>query len=324
MAGRTDEALDDLVGFFVNTLVLRTDVSGDPSFTELLGRVREFWLGALEHQDVPFERLVEDLAPDRSLARHPLFQVMLTVQNNAPRRAEGLPGRAGVRWSRPGTGAARFDLDVALAEDHGRAGPAGRAARAPDRGGGPVRRGHRAGDRGAGSRGCWRRWPPTRTARLRQVQVLDEAERAQVVRGWNDTAADASAGTVAGLFDLDITVPSCSRRGRPGPRTRWRWCCGDVSVSYGELEARANRLAGYLRAAGAGPESVVGLCLDRGPEMVTAILAVWMAGAAYLPLDPAYPAGRLAAMLAGSGAAAGGDPRRAGRRAGRGCGGGPG
>jgi hypothetical protein len=290
IAGRTDEALDDLVGFFVNTLVLRTDVSGDPEFTALLGRVREFWLGALEHQDVPFERLVDDLAPDRSLARHPLFQVLLTMQNNAPVSAV-LPG---VRASAvpAGTGAARFDLSVLLGEARGGQGlPGGlrgqlmAAADLFDEATAQAIAGRFARVLAAVA--------ADPAARLRTVQVLDEAERAQLVTGWNDTAGPVPAGSVAEL--------AAAQAARAPDAVAV--CCDGAWLSYGELLERAGRLGGYLRAAGAGPETVVGLCLPRGAEMVTAIVGTWLAGAAYLPLDAGYPAQRLAFMLADSGAA---------------------
>ena len=285
MAGRTDEALDDLVGFFVNTLVLRTDVSGDPEFTGLLGRVREFWLGALEHQDVPFERLVDDLAPGRSLARHPLFQVLLTMQNNDPAVLD-LPG---VRASgiSTGAGAARFDLSVLLGEARDEQGQPGglrgsvlAAADLFDEGTARV-----IADRFARVLAAVAAEPGVL---LRQVPVLDAAERAQVLTGWNDTAADIGPLSVAELIAAQaVRTPDAVAV-----------CAGGSWVSYGRLLERAAALGGYLRAAGAGPETVVGLCLERGPEMVTAVLGTWLAGAAYLPLDPGWPAQRLAFVLA--------------------------
>ena len=132
-----------------------------------------------------------------------------------------------------------------------------------------------AGSSRAGSRGCWPRWRLP-AARLRQVQVLDETERAQVLSGWNDTAADVPAGSVTELIAAQAArTPDAVAV-----------CAGGSWVSYGRLLERAAALGGYLRAAGAGPETVVGLCLERGPEMVSAVLGVWLAGAAYLPLDP--------------------------------------
>src|SRR5215472_4867227 len=224
VAGRTDEALDDLVGFFVNTLVLRTDVSGDPSFTGLLGRVRQYWLGALDHQDVPFARLVEVLAPDRSLSRHPLFQVMLTLQNNAPTQAAGLPGLHAS--SMPAMApAARFDLDIIVTEARdGQGRPDGlycqlvAAADLFDPGTVESIAGRFARVLAAVA--------ASPAMPLRQVGVLGEGERAQLLTAWNDTAAPVAAVTVPELFAaVAARVPDAVAVAGDG-----------ASVSYRELD----------------------------------------------------------------------------------------
>ena len=292
VAGRTDEALDELVGFFVNTLVLRTDLAGDPSVEQLLGRVRESWLGALEHQDVPFERLVEVLAPGRSLGRHPLAQVTLTLQNigAVAARAAGLPGISAAPVA-PGPAQARFDVSVVVSEVTGADGRPGGlrgsvtaaadlfdedAVQAMAARLGRVLAGVAAGPQ----------------IRLHEVVVLEAAERAELLTGWNDTTAPVP----------EVSVPELIVARAAAAPDAVAVVCGDAVLSYGELVVRAGRFAWYLRQAGAGPETVVGLCLERGAELVTAVVGVWLAGAAYLPLDPAYPPARLEAMLAGSGA----------------------
>ncbi|MFF4764814.1 amino acid adenylation domain-containing protein, partial [Streptomyces sp. NPDC001292] len=295
VAGRTDEAMDDLVGFFVNTLVIRTDLSGNPTFRELLGRLRETGLSAYAHQDVPFERLVEELAPVRSLSRHPLFQVMLTLQNTGRAELElaGLSSEAVAA----GAPTAKFDLDVIVGEEFdGEGAPAGL--------GGSVIAAADLFDEASAQRLAWR-W--TRVLellgadpelRVGAVDVLDDDERRRVLLEWNGTSADepavsaTTAATAVELFEAQAArTPDAVAVVFEGS-----------SVSYAELDARANRLARLLIGQGVGPESVVGVMFDRGVDLVVGLLGVLKAGGTYLPLDPAYPAERNAFVLADSGA----------------------
>ncbi|HET9172576.1 MAG TPA: amino acid adenylation domain-containing protein [Actinospica sp.] len=283
-AGRTDTALDDLVGFFVNTLVLRADLSGGPSFRALLARVRESTLDALAHQDVPFERIVEELAPARSMARHPLFQVMLALQNNAEPVLD-LPGLA-VSALPDGEPPAKFDLSFDLTErqdEHGRpAGMIGDLTYAVD-----------LFDRGSAERIVERfvRVLDALTAdpdqRADRVAVLSDAERKQVLHAWNEPDLDPAADTLPALFEA---------RAERHPLATAVVADEDV-LSYRELNLRANRLAHHLIGHGVGPESVVALALPRSADLLVALLGALKAGAAYLPIDVEYPLDRIRFMV---------------------------
>ncbi|WP_455568892.1 amino acid adenylation domain-containing protein, partial [Streptomyces inhibens] len=285
IAGRTDAALDDLVGFFVNTLVLRTDTSGDPSFAELLQRVRATVLDAYTHQDVPFEHLVEALAPARSLAHQPLFQVMLGLQN-APAGEFELPGlRLGIEPV--GTGLSRVDLSVNLVERHLDDGtPSGLEGVVeyatdlfdPQTVQALVRRLTNVLEQAAAD-------PETA---LGDMEVLLPDERHRIVHEWNDTAAEVPQTSLPDLFEQQAArTPDAVAA-----------VCDEDSLSYRELDARANRLAHYLVGRGIGPETVVAVAMERTPELLVALLGVLKAGGTYLPVDPGYPAERIAFMLA--------------------------
>ncbi|WP_162624772.1 non-ribosomal peptide synthase/polyketide synthase [Streptomyces cadmiisoli] len=290
VAGRTDEALDDLVGFFVNTLVLRSDVSGNPDFTQLLERIRERALNAYAHQDVPFERLVEELTPARSMARHPLFQVMLTLQNNAQARLD-LPG-LNVEVLPTGNGPAKFDLDVQLNEhltdDGTPAGLHGVLTYAAD-----LFDHHTA----AGIAERFVRVLETVTADpsmpVSRVEVLDAVERDRILVEWNDTARDVPLATLPELFQAQAArTPDATAV-----------VFDDTELSYAELNTRANQLARLFIDHGVQPEDIVALALPRSIDLIVAILAVLKAGGAYLPIDPRYPADRIAYMLTDAGPA---------------------
>ncbi|MCP3804556.1 amino acid adenylation domain-containing protein [Allokutzneria sp. A3M-2-11 16] len=284
IAGRTDEALDELIGFFINTLVLRTDTSGDPSFRELLGRVRETDLAAYANQDVPFERLVEVLNPARSLAHHPLFQVMLTFQNNADSDFS-MPGLA-VTGEPVGAEISKLDLSFFLEEnytDDGRpSGVDGAIQYATDLF--DAETAQSFADRFARLLAAAVAEPDKP---LGDLDVLSAQERSDVLDGWNHPGREVVRTTVPELFTAQVTkTPDAIAV-----------AFGDTELSYSELDARANRLARHLISLGAGPEKFVAIALPRSVDLVVALMAVFQAGAAYLPIDPDYPADRIAFML---------------------------
>ncbi|WP_410641042.1 amino acid adenylation domain-containing protein [Amycolatopsis sp. lyj-346] len=278
VAGRPDPALDDLAGFFVNTLVLRTDVSGDPSFEELLGRVRALDLAAFAHQDVPFELVVDALNPVRSLSRNPLFQVMLVAQ------AE--PVVPGAVAERVPTGTAKFDLLVEYQERYDAGIPAG--IEASFEYSADLFDHTTANGIAARLRRVLAAVVAGPAQRVGTFDVLEPHERELVLRGWNATNHPVPPVTVPGLVTAQAAAtPDATAVVFEGEQ-----------VSYADLTARAARLAGRLTAAGAGPETVVAVLLPRSVDLVVALLAVLHSGAAFLPIDPEYPAERVAHLLA--------------------------
>ncbi|MGW6985745.1 non-ribosomal peptide synthetase, partial [Streptomyces sp. NPDC054932] len=272
-------------GFFVNTLVLRTDVSGDPSVRELLARVRETDLAAFAHQDVPFERLVEVVSPQRSMAHHPLFQVMVIFDNNTE-ASLALPGLQ-VSEGDSTTTVSQFDLSFALSEHHDGdgmpAGVSGEIEYASD-----LFDEASAADLGERFVRVLEALVSAPEEPVGTVDVLGADERRQVLEEWNDTAVTgAGEASVAERFEAQVAAtPDATAL-----------TFGASALSYRELNARANRLARFLVEQGAGPEKFVAVVLPRSADLVVSLLAVLKSGAAYVPVDPEFPADRIAYVL---------------------------
>ena len=279
LAGRDRDETENLVGFFVNTVVIRTRLSGELCFRDLLKRVRETTLAAYAHQEVPFERLVEELQPERSLSHAPLFQVVFAF-NNSPRQAIELPGLDSTLLD-VHTTAAKFDLAF-LVED---AGAELKVA---------VEYSTDLFDAATIERltGHFETLLESIVAapehRLSELPLLTSGESERLLSQWNDTRRD---------FPCDACIHELFERQAELAPDSCAVVSGDERLTYSELNARANRLASRLRAAGVGPETLVAVCVERSPRMIVGALGVLKAGGAYVPLDPRYPQERIAFML---------------------------
>ena len=279
IAGRTRAEVEGLIGFFVNMLVIRGDLSGDPRFTGALSRVKEACLGAYAHQDLPFEKLVEEINPERDLSRSPLFQVMMALQN-AGREQFQISGLK-MNGIEEEVAVTKFDLTLVLTEER------------------------------ECIRGCLDysrdlydaetvRWMVSHYGkvleeivrdadqRISEIELMSEAEKRQITEEWNK--AERERGETRLVHEM---IAEQAWRSPDAVAV----VCEGRELSYGELNRRANKLAHYLRRLGVGPEVAVGLCLERSPEMMIGLLGALKAGGAYLPLDADSPAERLAFML---------------------------
>ncbi len=288
IASRNRVAIEPLIGFFVNTLVLRTDLSGDPTFRELLDRVRNAALDAYAHQDLPFEKLVEEINPERNSAHSPLSQVMFSFQN-----FQGSPLDLSGCSALPldvDRGTSKFDLTLQISQESSRMLCL-------------VSYNTDIFDEKTIARmlGHWRTLLEKIVAnpeqRVSDLPLMNEAERHQVLVEWNDTKREYPRDNcvhelieeqVEATPDALAVVGPLTSSGSPESQT----------LTYRELNTRANQLAHYLRKQGVGPEAPVGIFMERSLDMIVALLGVFKAGGAYVPLDPDWPPERLGLIMA--------------------------
>ena len=284
-AGRNRPEVENLIGFFLNVLIFRVDISGEPNFLEFLSRVRQVCLAAYAHQDLPFEKLVEELHPERHLSRNPLVDVAFTFQNS-PHVAPQLDGTS-VSEIDIDSGISRFDLQLFLEEYGGQL------------------RGHFSYNTDLFDEATIARMAEhfcnlvasivaNPEQRISELPLLSEAEKHQLLAEWNDTNTDyPKAKCVHGLFEEQVErTPDAIAV-----------IFEDQQLTYRELNNRANQLAHYLQKLGVGPEVLVGICVERSMDVVVGLLGILKAGGAYIPLDRSYPAERLEFVLADAGVA---------------------
>jgi amino acid adenylation domain-containing protein len=280
VAGRNRAEIEGLIGFFVNTLVLRTELAGNPTYRELLRSVRRTALGAYAHQDLPFEMLVRELEPERSLSHTPFFQVAFILRD-APKESLQLPGIE-LRALNAGSEAAKFDLTL-IVHDTGRELNALISYNPDLFDSTTIERmlGH--------FRQLLEGIVANPDRRLTELELLTAAERRLLLVEWNKTSAE---------FPPAVCAPQLFEAQAARTPDATALLFADEQITYRELNRRANQLAHYLRSLGVTTDIPVGLCVERSVELVVGLLGIWKAGGVYVPLDPQYPAARLAFMMA--------------------------